>query len=65
MGPILLKQERGEAVQTVNGRLEFIEKEIKRLEQQIQEGQGKTEQKKTEIYKLQMTMQQQQAAPSN
>lgn len=28
VGPVLLKQERGEAVLAVDGRLEFIEKEM-------------------------------------
>lgn len=28
IGPVLLKQDRGEAVRTVEGRLEFIEKEM-------------------------------------
>ena len=42
----------------VEGRLEFIEREIKRLEKQIQETQAESESKKMEVYQLQTQMQQ-------
>ncbi|KUL86551.1 hypothetical protein ZTR_04261 [Talaromyces verruculosus] len=57
IGPVLLKQEKSEAVMAVDGRLEFIEKEIKRIEGQIQEINNKSDKKRTESQ-----IQQQQAA---
>lgn len=42
----------------VEGRLDFIEREIKRLEKQIQETQGESENMKMEVYRLQTQMQQ-------
>ncbi|KAK0721290.1 Prefoldin [Apiosordaria backusii] len=57
IGPVLLKQDRTEAEGTVKGRLEFIEKEISRLEGHIQETQAKMEKKKTEIIQLQTSAQ--------
>ncbi|KAK2873775.1 hypothetical protein FQN49_002079 [Arthroderma sp. PD_2] len=61
VGPILLKQEKSEAVMAVDGRLDFIEKEINRIEKQIAEIQEKSETKKGEIIQLQSQMQQPQA----
>ncbi|KAK4154095.1 Prefoldin subunit 6 [Chaetomidium leptoderma] len=57
IGPVLLKQERPDAESTVNGRLEFIEKEISRLESHIKEMQGKMEKKKGEIIQVQSSAQ--------
>ncbi|EKG10539.1 Prefoldin beta-like protein [Macrophomina phaseolina MS6] len=48
VGPVLLKQDKSEAVLAVSGRLEFIEKEIKRIEGQINEVQERSEKKKIE-----------------
>ncbi|EED20248.1 prefoldin subunit 6, putative [Talaromyces stipitatus ATCC 10500] len=62
VGPVLLKQEKSEAVMAVDGRLEFIEKEIKRIETQIQEINSKSDRKRTEIIQLQAQIQQQAAA---
>ncbi|KAI9779618.1 MAG: hypothetical protein M1839_007283 [Geoglossum umbratile] len=62
VGPVLLKQDKNEAVMAVDARLEFIEKDIKRIEQQISDIQEKSERKKTEIFQLQTQMQQQQEA---
>jgi len=62
VGPVLLKQDKTEAVMAVNGRLEFIEKEIKRIETQITEIQNKSDKKRTEIVQIQSQLQQQ-AAP--
>ncbi|OJJ99272.1 tubulin-binding prefolding complex subunit YKE2 [Aspergillus aculeatinus CBS 121060] len=64
IGPVLLKQDKTEAVMAVNGRLEFIEKEIKRIEGQIQENQDKADKKRTEIVQFQTQVQQQAAAAS-
>ncbi|KAL8948903.1 MAG: hypothetical protein Q9183_007648 [Haloplaca sp. 2 TL-2023] len=58
IGPVLLRQEKAEAEQAVGGRLEFIGKEIKRVEGLITEMQSQSESKKMEIYQLQMSMQQ-------
>lgn len=60
VGPVLLKQDRSEAVLAVDGRLEFIDKEIKRVEKQIQDMQTKSENTKMEVYRLQTQMQQSQ-----
>ncbi|KAL1959799.1 hypothetical protein VTO42DRAFT_944 [Malbranchea cinnamomea] len=60
IGPVLLKQDKNEAVMAVDGRLDFIEKEIKRIEKQISEIQEKSEQKKMEILAFQSQLQQQQ-----
>ncbi|GAB1317824.1 Prefoldin subunit 6 [Madurella fahalii] len=57
IGPVLLKQERSDAEATVNGRLEFIDKEISRLESHIKETQGKIEKKKGEIIQAQSSAQ--------
>ncbi|OJJ78617.1 tubulin-binding prefolding complex subunit YKE2, partial [Aspergillus glaucus CBS 516.65] len=64
VGPVLLKQDKTEAVMAVNGRLEFIEKEIKRIERQIQETEEKADKKRTEIIQFQTNIQQQAAAAS-
>ncbi|SPQ24513.1 0b6badb8-18c8-4ea8-a315-80ddebbc526e [Thermothielavioides terrestris] len=57
IGPVLLKQEKTEAESTVKGRLEFIDKEISRLEKHIKETQGKIEKKKGEIIQAQTSAQ--------
>ncbi|KAK8155650.1 Prefoldin [Phyllosticta citribraziliensis] len=54
VGPVLLKQDKGEAEMAVKGRLEFIEKEIlrlpsKRIEKQIGEVQERSERKKMDL----------------
>ncbi|KAF2760883.1 Prefoldin beta-like protein [Pseudovirgaria hyperparasitica] len=59
IGPVLLKQDQTEAQMSVDGRLDFIEKEIKRVEGQIKDIQTKSEQKKMEIIQLQSSIQQQ------
>ncbi|GES57468.1 prefoldin subunit 6 [Aspergillus terreus] len=64
VGPVLLKQEKNEALMAVNGRLEFIEKEIKRIEGQIKENEEKSDKKRAEILQLQSQVQQQAAAAS-
>ncbi|KAF1843843.1 Prefoldin beta-like protein [Cucurbitaria berberidis CBS 394.84] len=62
IGPVLLKQDKTEAVMAVNGRLEFIDKEIKRFEKQIKEIQDKSEKTKMEIIQIQSSAQQAQQA---
>ncbi|MCJ1308657.1 hypothetical protein MMC25_002310 [Agyrium rufum] len=62
VGPVLLKQDHTEAVSTVDGRLEFIGKEIERIEKQIKEHQQSSESKRMNIYQLQTQLQQQQSA---
>ncbi|KAJ4387282.1 Prefoldin subunit 6 [Gnomoniopsis smithogilvyi] len=63
VGPVLLKQDKVEAEATVDGRLEFIGKEIERQEDQIREIQEKIERIKGEIIKIQTSAQAQAAAP--
>ncbi len=49
IGPVLLKQEKAEAESAVEGRLEFIGNEIKRVEKLIADMQEKSEGKKLEV----------------
>ena len=49
IGPVLLKQDKTEALMSVNGRLEFIEKEIRRVETQIKGIQERSEKVKVEV----------------
>ncbi|KAK6001716.1 hypothetical protein QM012_002206 [Aureobasidium pullulans] len=58
VGPILLKQDTSEAKSTVGGRLEFIDKEINRIEKQISDIQAKSEEKKMAVFQLQTEIQQ-------
>ncbi|KAI8939471.1 hypothetical protein NX059_003244 [Plenodomus lindquistii] len=58
IGPVLLKQDKAEAVMAVNGRLEFIEKQIQDIEKKIKGIQDKAENVKTEIIQLQQSAQQ-------
>ncbi|KAF3053503.1 hypothetical protein E8E11_010850 [Didymella keratinophila] len=60
IGPVLLKQDKTEALMSVNGRLEFIDKEIRRFETQIKGIQDKSEKLKVEIIQIQNAAQQQQ-----
>ncbi|KAJ8107747.1 hypothetical protein OPT61_g8654 [Boeremia exigua] len=64
IGPVLLKQDKTEALMSVNGRLEFIDKEIRRFETQIKGIQDKSEKVKVEIIQIQNEAQQQQAQAS-
>ncbi|KAK6544175.1 hypothetical protein TWF694_000882 [Orbilia ellipsospora] len=57
IGPTLIKQEKSEAIMNVDKRLDFIEKEIKRIEGQITEFSEISEKKKGEIMQLQMQSQ--------
>ncbi|CEG69933.1 hypothetical protein RMATCC62417_11824 [Rhizopus microsporus] len=62
IGPVLVKQERAEAVTNVKNRLNLISSEIKRVEAQLADLTKKSEAKKQEIAKLQMEYQQLAAA---
>ncbi|OQE47480.1 hypothetical protein PENCOP_c001G08842 [Penicillium coprophilum] len=64
VGPVLLKQDKTEATMAVNSRLEFIEKEIKRIEGEINTTQEKSEKMRSELIQLQSQAQQQAAAAS-
>ncbi|OQE03248.1 hypothetical protein PENSOL_c001G03202 [Penicillium solitum] len=64
VGPVLLKQDKTEATMAVNSRLEFIEKEIKRIEGEIEATQEKSEKMRSELIQLQSQAQQQAAAAS-
>lgn len=57
VGPVLLKQDKVDANSTVDGRLDFIEKEIARTEGRIKDIQQGSEQKRTELLQLQQKMQ--------
>ncbi|PQE32389.1 prefoldin subunit 6 protein [Rutstroemia sp. NJR-2017a WRK4] len=57
VGPVLLKQDKTEAIMAVDGRLEFIEKEIKRVEAAIKDIQDKSDGLKMEIIQLQSATQ--------
>ncbi|KAK5074657.1 Prefoldin subunit 6 [Lithohypha guttulata] len=57
VGPVLLKQDKSEANSTVDGRLDFIGKEITRTETRIKEIQQGSEKKRVELIQLQQQMQ--------
>ncbi|KAL2441923.1 hypothetical protein ABEF95_016877 [Exophiala dermatitidis] len=57
VGPVLLKQAKSEAVSAVEGRLEFIGKEISRIETRIKELQEGSEKKRVELLQLQQKLQ--------
>lgn len=57
VGPVLLKQDRTEAVGAVDGRLEFITKEINRTEGRIKELQDSAEKKRVALLQLQQKLQ--------
>ncbi|KAJ5235294.1 Prefoldin [Penicillium citrinum] len=65
VGPVLLKQDKTEATMAVNGRLEFIEKEIKRIEGEIKEKEEQGDKKRAEVLQIQSQAQQQQAAAAS
>jgi prefoldin beta subunit len=60
VGPVLLKQDNDDAKRTVDGRLEYIEKEIKRVEGTIKELQEKSEKMRNELGALQQQIQMEQ-----
>ncbi|KAL0638139.1 Prefoldin subunit 6 [Maublancomyces gigas] len=64
IGPVLVKQDRAEAVMNVDKRLEFIEAEINRTEAQLRSIQEKQERKKGEIMQLQQLGSQVEGGPS-
>lgn len=57
VGPILVKQDQGEANANVEKRIEFIHGEIKRVETQLSDLSKKSEEKKSEIVQLQAVLQ--------
>lgn len=57
VGPILLKQDKTEAKSTVDGRLDYIGKEITRTEARIKEFQENSEKKRMDLMQLQQKMQ--------
>ncbi|SPO22858.1 related to YKE2 - Gim complex component [Ustilago trichophora] len=62
IGPVLVKQDQGEAKTNVEKRIEFIKSEIERVETQIKDLSEKSEKKKVEIVALQTKAQQEAAA---
>ncbi|KAL5380771.1 hypothetical protein DPSP01_007572 [Paraphaeosphaeria sporulosa] len=62
IGPVLLKQDKTEAVMSVSARLDFINKEIARIEKQIKDVQDKSEKVKMDIIQIQSAAQQAQEA---
>ncbi|KEF62813.1 prefoldin beta subunit [Exophiala aquamarina CBS 119918] len=57
VGPVLLKQDKTDATAAVDGRLEFIGKEITRTEIRIKELQEGSEKKRIELLQLQQKLQ--------
>ncbi|KAH0845910.1 hypothetical protein AYO21_07009 [Fonsecaea monophora] len=57
VGPVLLKQDKTEAVNAVDGRLDFINKEITRREARIKELQEGSEKTRIELMQLQQKIQ--------
>ncbi|KAI9208672.1 prefoldin subunit 6 [Polychytrium aggregatum] len=62
IGPVLVKQDQGEANVNVSKRIEFIRNEMERLEKQVKDLSEKQEAKKLEVVKLQTAIQQAQQA---
>ncbi|TVY41890.1 Prefoldin subunit [Lachnellula occidentalis] len=63
VGPVLLKQDKTEAVLAVDGRLEYIEKEIKRVEKQIKDVEDKSDELRAQIMQAQSESQPQGQGP--
>lgn len=57
IGPVLVKQERPEAVQNVKKRIEYICGEIKRKENQVKDLENKSDAKRNDIMKMQHILQ--------
>ncbi|KAK9324120.1 Prefoldin [Lipomyces orientalis] len=57
IGPVLVPQDKSEAVINVDKRLEFIESEIRRIEGQINDTRAKTEKKRAELISFQAQLQ--------
>ena len=57
VGPILIKQDRGEAIDNVGKRLEFITSELKRCEANIKSVEEEFETKRLELVKIQEQIQ--------
>ncbi|EPE25054.1 Prefoldin [Glarea lozoyensis ATCC 20868] len=53
VGPVLLKQEKTEAVLAVDGRLDYIVNEIKRVEKQIKDTEDKSDAVRSKIIQVQ------------
>jgi len=53
IGPVLLKQDKNEAIMNVDRRLGHIQSEIKRIEGQIKSLEEKSEKQRAEIIQLQ------------
>ncbi|XP_054831240.1 prefoldin subunit 6 [Eublepharis macularius] len=61
IGPVLVKQDTGEAKATVGKRLDYIAGEIKRYDSQMQEYEKKSEQQRETLARLQQEFQKAQA----
>jgi len=59
ISPVLVEQNQGEAKANVETRLEFIRSEIKRVEVQLKDLQGKSDKKRQELVEIQTALQQQ------
>lgn len=57
VGPVLLKQDKTEANSAVNGRLDFIGKEITRTENRIKELQAESDKKRVDLMGVQQQLQ--------
>lgn len=57
VGPVLLKQDKSEAKSTVDGRLDFIGKEISRTETRIKDIQQGSEKTRMDLMQLQQKIQ--------
>ncbi|KAK9380866.1 Prefoldin [Kockiozyma suomiensis] len=64
IGPVLVPQDRPEAVMNVDKRLEFIESEIKRVENQIKDTQSKADKQRSEILAFQAKIQESAGGPA-
>ncbi|KAF9216703.1 hypothetical protein CPC16_011660 [Podila verticillata] len=58
IGPVLVKQDKTEAVVNVDKRIDFIQAEIERVEKQLKDLQEKTEKKRVDLVQTQTMLQQ-------
>ncbi|KAF9926199.1 hypothetical protein BGZ65_007381, partial [Modicella reniformis] len=59
IGPVLTRQDKSEAVTNVDKRIEFITKEIERVEKQLKDLQERSEKTRVELVQTQTAIQQQ------
>jgi prefoldin beta subunit len=65
VGPVLVKQDLDEAKSNVKKRMDFVKRELQRLEQRKKENQQRMQQQQEKLMRIQQQIQQRMAAQSN